>query len=69
MISASEFLETFSQSDFLDQHFLCEIYLHEQSCMLDTKFNHVPYVGDVQLRSFTSFVNNQAKWWNVFHTI
>jgi hypothetical protein len=43
--------------------------LHEQSCMLDTKFNHVPYVGDVQLRSFTYFVNNQLKWWNAFHTI
>jgi hypothetical protein len=46
-ISASEFLEKNSPSDFLDQHFLCEIYLHEQACMLDTKFNHVPYVGDV----------------------
>jgi hypothetical protein len=69
MISASEFLETFSQSDFSDQHFLCELYLHEQACLLDIKFNLVPYVGDVQLRAFTYFVNNQEKWWNSFHTI
>jgi len=43
--------------------------LHEQDFLLDIKFNHVPYVGDVKLRAFTYFVNNREKWWNAFHTI
>ena len=58
----SQFLETFSQSDLIDEHLLCKFYLHDLACLLDRKFDLVPYVGDVWLRAFTSFVNNQVRW-------
>ena len=30
-----EFLENFFQSGITNQHFLCELYLHEHACQLD----------------------------------
>ena len=65
----STFLESFFQSDIPNQHLLCGLYLHEVFYFGDRIFNISPYVGDIQLRAFTSFVNNQV-WWKVaFDTI
>jgi len=64
-----EFLETFFQSGITYQHFLWELYLHEHACQLDKRFNMTPFVGDIQLRAFTSFVNNQITWLNSFQMV
>ena len=34
----------------------------------DYTFNPVPFVGDVQLRAFTSYTINQVKWKKSFDT-
>jgi hypothetical protein len=56
------FLKTFFQRSLADQHLLCELYLHEYVLFGERKFNLSHYVGDIQLRDFTSFVSNQEKW-------
>ena len=57
------------ESSFTEQNLLCELYLDEMACPMDSRSNPVPYLGDVQLRAFASFVNNHVQWENVFHTI
>lgn len=46
----------------INHHFLCELYMHDYILGADQSFNPVPFVGDIQLRDFTSFVTNQVKW-------
>ena len=36
---------------------------------MDVHSNLVPYLGDIQLREFTSFVTNHMHWWSTIHTI
>jgi len=69
VVQVFDFLDVFSQSDLVDQHLLCELYLHEHAFQTDRQFNIVPFVGDVQLRAFTSYVNNHVKWKNAFKSI
>ena len=69
MVKTPEFPQVFTQSDFIDQHFLCEIYLYKLSYIMDVVFNLAPCAWDIHLRAFTSFVNKQVRWWNISHTI
>ena len=55
--TSAKFLETFMGSNFEDQNLLCELYLHEMACPLDRHSNPVPFLGDVQLSDFDSFVS------------
>ena len=66
MITSPLFLETFTQSDFGEQIFLCELYLHNMACYVDFQSNPVPYLGDVQSRDFTYFVSNHVQWRDSF---
>ena len=59
--TSAKFLETFLGSDFEDQNLLCDIYLHEMACPLDRHSNPAPFLGDVQLRDFFSFVSNHVQ--------
>ena len=63
-----KFLETFMGSDFEDHNLLCEIYLHEMDCPLDRHSSPVPFLRDVQLRDFASFVSNHVEWERSFQT-
>ena len=58
METSAQFLETFMKSNFIEKNLLCELYLHEMACPLDHHSNPSPYLGDVQLRYFSSFVSN-----------
>ena len=49
-------------SDFIEQNLLCELYLHELACPLDLHSNRAPFLGNVQLRAFSSFVNSHVQW-------
>jgi hypothetical protein len=64
-----DFMDTFSHSEIEEKHLLCELYLHEFSCPLDRRYNITPLVGDIQIRAFTSFVNNHFRWRNAFQTL
>ena len=66
--TSAKFLETFLRSNFEDQNLLCELYLHEMACPLDRHSNPVPFSGDVQLRSFASFMSNHVQWERYFQT-
>ena len=35
---------------------------------MDLHSNLTPYLGDVQLRAFSSFFNNHVQWERAFHT-
>ena len=69
MDTALSFLESFFKSNIPNQHLLCEHYLHEILCFGDKKFNISPYVGNIQLREFTSFLNNHVRWKVAFETV
>lgn len=56
------FLNTFIQCDLANQHLICELYMHESIMYHKNQFSPSPYGGDIQLRSFTSFVNNMVQW-------
>ena len=66
--TSAKCLETFFGSNFEDQNLLCELYLHEMACPQDCHSNPIPFVGDVQLRAFASFVSNHAQWERYFQT-
>ena len=55
---SSQFLETFMESSLTEQNLLCEFYLHEMDIPMELHSNPTPYLGDVQLREFSYFVNN-----------
>ena len=57
------------ESSFTEQNLLCEFYLHEMACPLDLHSNPSPYLGDVQLRAFASFVHNHVQWERVFQIV
>ena len=57
------------ESIFNEQNLLCDLYLHDMACPMDIRSNPTPYLGDVQLRAFASFINNHVQWENAFHTI
>ena len=58
--TSSKFMETFLVSEFIEQNLLCELYLHELACPLEHHLNPTPFLGDVQLRDFASFVSNHV---------
>ena len=60
VVTPSQFLETLTQSEFVCTKLLCELYLHDKTYLMDTKANPFPYIGDIILRSFTSFVLNHV---------
>ena len=58
--TSAKFLETFLESDFEEQNLLYEIYFPELVYPLDRHSNPTPFLGDVQLRDFASFVSNHV---------
>ena len=69
IVTPSQFLETFTHSEFSEQNLLCELYLHDKACLMDTQNNPVPLIGEIHLSSFASFVNNRVHWLSASHTI
>ena len=66
---SAQFLETFVERNFTEHSLLCELYLHEMACPMEILSKTAPYLGDVQLRAFSSFVNNHVQWENYFQKI
>ena len=64
--SSAHFLDTFMERKFTKNNLLCEIYFHEMACPLDHHSNPTPYLGDVQLRAFATFVSNHVQWEDSF---
>ena len=64
--SNAQFLETFMESSFTEQNLLCELFLHEIAFPLNFHSNPAPYLGDVQLGDFSSFVSNHVRWESSF---
>lgn len=54
--------------NILDKHLICDLYMHDYFLGNDQSFNPVPYVGDIQLRAFTSYTVDQVKWKKAFDT-
>ena len=47
IVTPSQFLKTFTQSELSEQNLLCELHLHDRACMMDTQANPVPHIGDI----------------------
>ena len=60
METSTQFLENFMESNFVEKNMLYELYLHEMDCPLDHHSNPSPYLGNVQLMAFASFVRNHV---------
>ena len=63
-----EFLEAVQEIDLHRQHLMCELYMHGFILETEQKFNVGPFLGDIQLRSFVSFMLNKMKWDLAFTT-
>ena len=63
-----EFLEAIRESDLHRQHLMCELYMHGFILEMEQKFKVGPFLGDIQLREFVSFMLNQMKWDLAFTT-
>ena len=63
-----EFLRILRIHDVLNQHLMCELYMHDYFLSDDRTFNLVPFFGDVPLRDFTSYTINQVKGKKAFET-
>ena len=57
-----EFLESVRERDLHRQHVMCELYMHVFILEMEQKFNVGPFLGDIQVRAFVSFMLNQMKW-------
>ena len=69
IVTPSQFLETFTQSEFSKQNLMCELYLHDRAPLMDTQANPVPRIWDIHLRSFAYFFNNHVHWLSASYTI
>ena len=61
-----DFVQNFIEASTIDQHLLCEVYLHNEAIPENWQLNLNPLVGDIQIWAFTSFLNNQIIWQDDF---
>jgi hypothetical protein len=61
-----DFVQTFAEASTIDQHLLCELYLHNEAIPENRQLNLNPLVGDIQIRALASFLANQITWQNDF---
>jgi hypothetical protein len=66
VLNPTDFVRTFAEASTIDQHLLCEVYLHNEVIPENRQLNLNPLVGDIQIRALTSFLNNQITWQNDF---
>jgi hypothetical protein len=63
IVTLKDFITTFLQVEDHDKNLLCELYLFNFVIPDHTRWNPNPFVGDVQLRDFTSFIYGWVQWW------
>jgi hypothetical protein len=61
-----DFVKTFAEASTIDQHLLCELYLHNEAIPENKHLNLNPLVGDIHIRALTSFFANHITWQNDF---
>jgi hypothetical protein len=66
VLNPTDSFKTFAEASAMDQHLLCEIYLHNEAIPENRQLNLNPLVSDIQIRALTSFLNNQIIWQNDF---
>jgi hypothetical protein len=64
VLNPIDFVRTFVESSTMDQHLLCEVYIHNEAIPENRQLNLNPLVGDIQIQALTSFLNNQITWQN-----
>ena len=63
-----QFFHILRSHNILNQHLMCELYMHDYFLGDDQSFNPRPYMGDIQLRAFTFYTVNQVKLKKAFNT-
>jgi hypothetical protein len=53
-----DFVQTFAESSTIDQHLLCELYIHNEAIPENRQLNLNPLVGDIQIQALASFLAN-----------
>ena len=66
VLKLEDFVKTFAEASTIDQHLLCEVYLHNEAIPENRQLNLNPLVGDNQIRALVSFLTNQITWQNDF---
>jgi hypothetical protein len=61
-----DFVQTFAESSTIDQHLLCELYLHNEAIPKNRQLNLNPLVGDIHIQALASFFANHIMWQNDF---
>jgi hypothetical protein len=62
VLNSTDFVKTFAKASAMDQHLPREVYFHNEAIPENRQLNLNPIVGDIQIRSLTSFLNNQIIW-------
>ena len=58
MFKPEDFVQTFAEASTIDQHLLCEVYLHNEAIPENIQLNINPLVGDIQIQALVSFLTN-----------
>ena len=69
ILKPEQFLEACVNSSEEGQNIMCEIYQHEFLLSYDINWDPNPFMGDIQLMAFTSFLNHQIQWGNALSHI
>jgi hypothetical protein len=62
MLNPVDFVKTFIEASAMDQHLISEVYFHDEAIPENRQLNRNPLVGDIQIQTLTSFLNNQIIW-------
>jgi hypothetical protein len=61
ILNPTQFLEAYASSSEEDQNVMCELYQYDFILSHDRGWNPNPFVGDIELRYFASFIKNQLE--------
>ena len=61
-----DFVQTFVEASTIDQHLLCELYLHNEAIPENKQHNLNPLISDIHIRALVSFLTNHITWQNDF---
>lgn len=62
MGNVDDFVDIYNDSSTREKDLLCELYQFKFFLEHELEWNPNPVVGDIQLRAFSSFIQNQIKW-------
>jgi hypothetical protein len=62
VLNPTDFVRTFAEASAMDQHLLCEVYLHNEAILENRQLNLNPLVGDVITPRNPLWLQTKGAW-------